>query len=182
MSYADVRPGDELSYAPPRGNVLLLSCMDLRLTDNIVHFMNHDNLENRYDHVIFAGAALGALGAPGAVDEHGNSIEHEFCQWKRVFFQHLGAAIALHKVEDIYILEHRNCGAYTKVFHVCKDFNDSPAQQRQEAECHLKYVKRLEDEIDRWAKDQTPRPKLRVHKFLMGLRGEVTVLGSPSKK
>jgi len=176
MSYSDVRPGDDLSYAPPRGNVLLLSCMDLRLTDNIVHFMNHDNLENRYDHVIFAGAALGALGAPGAVDGRGRSIERKFRGWKRAFFQHLEAAIALHQVEDIYILEHRNCGAYSKVFHVCHDFDNSPGHQQAEADCHLKYAKWLERKIKRWASRQATPPKLKVHKFLMGLRGDVTVL------
>ena len=176
MSYADIRIGDDLSYAAPRGNVLLLSCMDLRLTDNIVHFMNHDNLENRYDHVIFAGAALGALGAPGARDADGKPIEREFRPWKKVFLQHLGAAIALHEIEDVYILEHRNCGAYSKVFHVCKDFDNSPSQQRLEAELHLQYAQLLQDEIEEWARSQRPRPKLNIHKFLMGLRGDVTVL------
>ncbi len=44
------------SYDLPQDNVLLVTCMDLRLIDDIVDFMNHDNLRNRYDHVVFAGA------------------------------------------------------------------------------------------------------------------------------
>lgn len=36
----------------------MISCMDLRLTDNILSFLNFDNLHNRYDHVILAGASL----------------------------------------------------------------------------------------------------------------------------
>ena len=40
-------------------NVLLLSCMDLRLLDEIVAYMDGRNLTDRYDHVILAGAAWG---------------------------------------------------------------------------------------------------------------------------
>ena len=44
---------------PPRKQVLMLSCMDLRLIDNITTFMNEGNLQNRYDQLIYAGAAMG---------------------------------------------------------------------------------------------------------------------------
>ena len=97
------------SYPPPAGNVLLVTCMDLRLLEEIVEFMAHDNLGNRYDHVVFAGSALGALGAPGAKDKKGKKIDVSY--WKKAFFDHLGAAIKLHNVQDVYILEHRDCGA-----------------------------------------------------------------------
>lgn len=36
---------------PPRKNALLLSCMDQRLLDETVQFMNELNLHNRYDQV-----------------------------------------------------------------------------------------------------------------------------------
>jgi hypothetical protein len=167
----------DLSYQPPRGNVLLLSCMDLRLLDDIVKFMNHDNLANRYDHVVFAGAALGALGAPGAKDEHGKPLD--FSHWKRAFEDHLGAAVKLHNISDVYILEHRNCGAYYKVFHVSDDFQDSDDDQRKEEECHFNYATLLEKEIATWA--NKAGVELRTHKFLMDLRGEVVVLQAPRK-
>lgn len=174
---AQLHPKHDISYAPPRGNVLLLSCMDLRLLDEIVAFMNHDNLANRYDHVVFAGAALGALGAPGAKDEHGKPIDVSY--WRRVFFDHLRRAIELHDVKDVYILEHRNCGAYYKVFHVCEDFGNSEAERAAEAECHGNYATLLEGEITAWASQEGVA--LRTHKFLMGLRGEVSVLSAPPK-
>jgi len=109
------------SYPPPLGNVLLLSCMDLGLLDNTLAFMNHGNLTNRYDHVILAGASLGALGGGGG----------EFAHWRQTFFDHLGAACELHAVEDVYILEHRHCGAYHKVFQVVPDFGDSVAEKKK---------------------------------------------------
>jgi hypothetical protein len=57
-----MRPEFDISYAPARGPVLLLSCMDLWLMDEVSQFMAHDGLVNQYDHVIMAGAALGAFG------------------------------------------------------------------------------------------------------------------------
>lgn len=167
----------DISYHPPKGQVLLLSCMDPRLLDEIVRFMDHDNLRNRYDHVVFAGAALGALGAPGATDENGNLAD--FSYWKDVFFDQLGAAIRLHNVEHIYIVEHRNCGAYDKVFHVCQGFDNSREQRREERKLHLKYARQLEQEIKSWSKGKA---KLTVHKFLMELRGNVRVLGKRRKR
>jgi hypothetical protein len=97
--------------------------MDLRFLDEITGFMNHDNLANRYDHVILAGAAFGALGAPGGKDECGNALEMP--HWKETFFNHLFAAIKLHDISDVYILQHRNCGAFHKFFHITKDFTDN---------------------------------------------------------
>ncbi len=162
----------DTSYLPPRGTVLLLTCMDLRLLDEIIQFMNHDNLVNRYDHVVFAGAALGALGAPCA--------KSDFSHWKKTFFDHLGAAVELHRVEDVYILEHRNCGAYHRVFEACPNYGDSEKEQAAEEACHLKYAELLQQEIETWAKQLGI--KLRVTKFLMDLRGQVTLLSKPKPK
>ena len=54
--YPDVR-----AYALPEKNVLVISCIDLRLTDNLLEFLHHDNLINRYDHVAIAGTSLTAF-------------------------------------------------------------------------------------------------------------------------
>ena len=168
----------DVSYPPARGTVLLLTCMDLRLLDDIVQFMDHDNLGNRYDHIVFAGAALGALGAPGAKDACGTEVDYS--HWKKAFEDHLGAAVDLHHVEDVYILEHRNCAAYHKVFHVCREFGESKKEQADEEACHLKYAELLQKEIEVFAK--TRGIKLRVTKFMMGLRGTVTLLPKPKEK
>lgn len=154
----------ELAYPPPRGNVLLLGCMDLRLLDETVHFMSHDNLTNRYDHVIFAGAALGALG--------GN--QSELAHWKKCFFDHLGLACELHNVADVYIIEHRNCGAYARLLGEEGFFGDSKAEQRRETLCHRRYANALKKEVDTWAKAH--HRTLGVRSFLMDLRGHMTLL------
>lgn len=155
-------------YDPPQDNVLLVTCMDLRLLDNIVAFMNHDNLCNRYDHVVFAGAALGAMGAPGGKDKHG--LPDERPAWHVTFEHHLGAAVSLHQVKDVYILEHRGWGAYNKVFHIFKEEEGAEVA----LEWHAHYAQLLEEFIDNWSTANSW--PLRIHKFIMDLRGDVTML------
>jgi hypothetical protein len=88
-------------HTSPRKSVLLLSCMDLRLLDNLVTFMNFENLDNRYDQFILAGAAAGAMQMPS---------------WHKAFFDHLVLAVGLHQIKYVYIVEHRDCGAYVEFF------------------------------------------------------------------
>lgn len=157
-------PTHDMSYPPARGPVLLLSCMDPRLLDNTAMFMNHDNLENRYDQVILAGASLGALG--GCLPEYSH--------WKKTFFDHLAGAVDLHRIEDVYILEHRHCGAYHQIFKVHPEFDDTPAGMEAEAALHLKYAQILTGEIEEWASARNL--KLCVKSFLMDMRGTVSIL------
>jgi hypothetical protein len=79
----------------------------LRLLDNTVTFMNRLNLQNRYDHLILAGAAMGAR-------QLETDVGKAKLPWKGVFFDHLTAAIdVLHReIKDIFLLEHFDCGAY----------------------------------------------------------------------
>ncbi|MFN0053775.1 MAG: hypothetical protein ACKV0T_16470 [Planctomycetales bacterium] len=92
---------------PPRKNVLLLSCMDQRLLDDTVRFMNSLNLHNRYDQVALAGGAMGALQLP---DPDLPAPK----RWQGVFELHLDKAInVLHRpIGDVFLLDHLDCGAY----------------------------------------------------------------------
>lgn len=152
----------DTTYPPARGPVLLLTCMDLRLLDEVVQFMDHDGLTNRYDHVILAGAALGGLG--------GGSKKHR--HWKKTFFNHLKIAHQLHHIKDVYIIEHRDCGAYREFLGDKGTFTDSEAGK--ERKCHCKYAKKLARKIKDWAKENDW--KLGVRAFLMDLRGDVSQL------
>ena len=102
----------DFTYPPPRKHVLLLTCMDLRLLDDTVSFMDRYNLTNRYDHVVFAGASLGVLRLSSPPMDSGSRSSGSV--WKDVFFHHLQLAIDVldRKITDIFILEHRDCGAY----------------------------------------------------------------------
>ena len=85
--------------AAGHADVLLLSCMDYRLMDEVSAYMQGRGLKDAYDHVILAGASLGAL-----TDKRPD--------WGRTFFQHLDVAIQLHKVKKVMVVDHRDCGAY----------------------------------------------------------------------
>ena len=165
MSLIHVGSEHDTSYSPARGSVLLLSCMDLRLLNEIVQFMDHDGLTNRYDHVILAGAALGA--SAGKSDERRH--------WKKTFFDHVQIAYDLHHIQDVYILEHRDCGAYQTFLGKKGEFDDT--QLEEEANCHRKFARALRKEIATWADEA--RVKLRVTSFLMDLRGLVSLLDPP---
>lgn len=96
---------------PPRNQVFLLSCMDLRLLDDTVRFMNRLNLQNRYDQLCLAGVSMGAMRLPAVEATAG---QPQPLTWKSVFFAHLDAAINLLRrdIKDIFLLEHLDCGAY----------------------------------------------------------------------
>src|SRR5262245_58173974 len=78
---------------------LLLSCMDFRLMDDIERYMSGRGLRDKYDHIVLAGASLGA-------------ITHKYRAWNKTFWQHLDIAIQLHAIHTVVVLDHRDCGAY----------------------------------------------------------------------
>lgn len=82
---------------------LLLTCMDYRYPQAIVTYMDCQGYNLDYDHVILAGASLGAV-----LDEEPHLKPH----WHDTFFDHIDVAIDLHSIEVVYILDHRDCGAY----------------------------------------------------------------------
>jgi hypothetical protein len=127
--------------------------------------MDHDGLTNRYDHVIMAGAALGAMGGGPAKLKH----------WHETFIDHLSAAYKLHHIKDVYILEHRDCGAYREFLKAPGTFDDD--EDEKEAECHRTYANMLHKVIEDWATKK--RTKLHVKAFLMDLRGRVSLLAPP---
>lgn len=78
-----------------KADVLLLTCMDFRFFVKISNLMKGV----KYDHVILAGAALGAV-VPGKD------------AWHQTFLDHVDLAVKLHEVPAVLVMEHRDCGAY----------------------------------------------------------------------
>ncbi|SOD92816.1 carbonic anhydrase [Spirosoma fluviale] len=174
-------------YKVPLHNVLLISCMDLRLLDNIIHFMEHENLINRYDQYIMAGASIGALVGTADADDELKNIQ-DYKGWETGLLQHVDLAIQLHNIKDIYILEHRNCGAY-KAF--LKDGLGDYEEHGydKEFEDHKRYAQRLSNRLVKYLKKHTAKPQknldepdlqhdlaINVHGFLMDIRGDVRLL------
>ena len=152
-------------YPVPRKNVLLLSCMDLRVMSELSVFMDRDNLTNRYDHLIVAGAGLGLV-----LGEDDKTYQ----PWSDSFFLHLKISLELHHPEDVYIVEHRACGAY-KLIH--DEFTNSSSEQEDERTLHRAKARKAAKKIKKWCADNPledgTHANLRIMTFLMDLRGQI---------
>jgi carbonic anhydrase len=144
---AAVSPGN--ARAAGGTDVFLLSCMDFRLMDDIERYMAGRGLRDKYDHVILAGASLGA-------------ITDKFPAWNKTFWEHLDIAIKLHNIHTVMIMDHRDCGAYKVVL------GEAHAKDsKTEKDTHSAQLKKLKDMIAK------KYPKLKVETLLMGLDGKV---------
>jgi len=135
-------------------DILLLTCMDFRLMDSVEHYMEERGLRHKYDHIVLAGASLGAL-------------TDKYPAWNRTFWDHLAVAIQLHDVKKVVVMDHRDCGAYKAI--LGEDLAPDPAR---EADVHRDHLDRLASAI----KDK--HPGLQVETLLMALDGSVEALGN----
>lgn len=128
---------------------LLLSCMDFRLMDDVERYMSGRGLTDKYDHIVLAGASLGA-------------ITKKFPAWNKTFWEHLDIAIKLHSTHKVIVMDHRDCGAYKVV--LGEDFAKDP---EKETAVHATQLKNLGALIKK------KHPKLEVELLLMALDGTV---------
>ena len=152
----------------PKKNIIVISCIDLRLTDDLLNFLHFDNLANRYDHFALAGTSISTgatrdaqkkLFKPEALEQY-NSFAH----WKQSLYDHIAIAISLHDIKDVYIVEHEDCGAYRAFL---KDAAFSSWEE--EVKCHKKFAVALSKEIQ-------VQYKLNIHCFMIDIRGNVKLL------
>jgi carbonic anhydrase len=133
----------------PATDALLLCCIDYRLVDETERYMTRRGLRNKYDQVILAGAALGALSP-------------QYPAWGTTFWDHLGLAIELHQIHKVMLMDHRDCGAYKVI--LGEDLSKDPAR---ETTVHAGKLKELATAIVK------KHPKLEVELLLMALDGKV---------
>ena len=134
-------------------DALLLSCMDYRLMDDIERYMSGRGLRDKYDHIVLAGASLGA-------------ITDKYPAWNETFWEHLDIAISLHDIRTVILLDHRDCGAYKVILG-----EQRVADARTEKDTHVVQLKQLKSQIN------TKHPKLAVEMLLMSLDGKVESIG-----
>jgi len=141
-----------IGWAAGDVDALLLSCMDYRLVAATGTWMAKRGLKGKYDHVVLAGASLGA-------------ITDKFPDWNKTFWQHLDVAIDLHHVHRAIILDHRDCGAYKVILgeDCCKD-------PKKEKDLHTEKLRELRKQIS------DKHPKLGVELALMDLKGKVETI------
>jgi hypothetical protein len=125
---------DLVGYADKEAPVLLLTCMDFRFFVMIAKIMEVVGLAGKYDHVILAGAALGAV----VLQEPAEPA------WHQTFFDHVELAKELHKIKYVLVMEHRDCGAYGP-----EGFNllVPPFSEETERRVHGEQVDKLQEKI-----------------------------------
>lgn len=128
-------------------DIFLLSCMDFRLLDDIVNFMDKNCQTNNYDQYISAGASLG----------YNQNI---FPEWKKSIENHIDLSIKLHNIKKIYIIDHMNCGAYKKIY-------NNNLSNEEEYKLHIENIYECINKL------KTKYPHLEYKGFIMDLKGKV---------
>jgi len=142
----------QMASAAEEVEALLLTCMDYRLVDKTGRYMDGRGLRNKYDHVILAGASLGAL-------------TEKYPSWNQTFWEHLSVAIDLHKIRKVIVMDHRDCGAYKVILG-----EDLAKNRSKETEVHRTKLRELKKKISE------KHSKLEVELLLMSLDGKVEAI------
>jgi carbonic anhydrase len=129
---------------------VVLSCMDFRLMDDVGVYLDGRGLKNNYDHLILAGASLGA-------------VTSNYPHWGQAFFEHLGLAIKLHNVHRAILIDHRDCGAYRLIF-------GKDTKGEEEKKLHATQLHHLAKLI------HEKHQKLTIETYLMDLDGKVETI------
>lgn len=137
------------AMASGHADAILLSCMDFRLIDDLAILLNQMQYHDAYDHVILAGAALGA-------------VHPQFEAWHQVFWDHVGLAVTLHGVREILVIDHRDCGA-AKLALGEAAIADPVAEMAAHTAVFTQFTTAAHDRF----------PELQVRGFLMNLDGTV---------
>ena len=143
---------DRVANAAGNTEALLLSCMDFRLMDDVERYMATRGLRDKYDHIVLAGAALGA-------------VTDKYPAWNKTFWDHVGLAVDLHHIHKVIVMDHRDCGAYKVI--LGEDFAKDPAREKR---VHSEKLKELAKLIKK------QHPKLEVELLLMSLDGKVELI------
>jgi carbonic anhydrase len=141
------------ALASGKTEALVLSCMDYRLIDDVESFMAGRGMRGKYDHVVLAGASLGA-------------VTEKFPAWNQTFWEHLGIAIKLHHIHSVIIVDHRDCGAYKVILGA-----DHAKTREAETNAHAEQLAQLKKAI------LEKHPDLKVETHLMSLNGKVEEIG-----
>ena len=126
---------------------LALTCIDYRLVDDGVRFIDGLGLTKNFDQVALAGASLAA-------------VSDKFPSANKAFWDQLDIAASLHHVKKLVVLDHRDCGAYKVAFG--KDYAPNPPQEDAQ---HKRVMEKLKVEL------LAMHPDLTSEYYLMALDG-----------
>jgi carbonic anhydrase len=179
---AGVAVGTYTYPATSGANVLVLGCIDPRFSELLSSFLiNYKDVQFTYDLFITAGSSLGvnqsyntdgtqrtdnttgtaypqnllAVTGSGKVGKLGH-------KWGPSFFDHLAVAVSVHKISEVWVFDHLDCGAYKAI-----KFGNF-ALPDLDPEPHVPELQKLQGYI------KTRQPSLAFKGFIMDMNGGIT--------
>ncbi len=140
-----------LSSFAASGNyeAMVVGCIDPRLQEPVRKYLVGRQLNGKYSHFVFAGAAIGAV-APA------------FRDWHKAFWDNLDATIKLHNIKRVIAIDHRDCGAAKIAYG-----DEAVASASAETMTHRKALALFRKEVNE------RQSKLAVETGLMALNGKI---------
>ena len=88
---------------------MVLSCIDPRFQPIVFNYLKKRKLSGKYSSFTIAGSAIGVTA-------------NKFKKWHKTFWDNLETSIKLHKINNLIVINHRDCGA-AKIINGDKIFN-----------------------------------------------------------
>ncbi len=127
---------------------LAITCIDYRLVDADMRFLDGKHLDHDYDQVSLAGASLAG-------------VSDKFPTSNAAFWDHINISKQLHHIKEVIVLDHRDCGAFKVAFG--SDYKGHGAAETAQHKAVMEQVK---------AKLATTHPDLSSQFYLMALNGK----------
>ena len=144
MAFPSLGFGAEGNY-----EAMLLNCIDPRMPEPTIKYMEGRKMVGKYSQFTIAGASIGVV-APA------------FKHWSEAFWENLGASIQLHRISKVIVMNHRDCGAAGIAYGA-----EKVANAQVETETHKAALM----EFKKQANER--QPKLAVELGLMSIDGKV---------
>lgn len=129
--------------------VLLISCIDFRLRDEVETLMEKIGLLDHYDEVVLPGASVALAG-------------EKYPHWVTAAAEAIKIAKDMHGFKQIIILDHKDCGAFKAAYG-----NDKMSDPGLEESAHKDQMKKA------MALIHHKFPDLKVYVYIMGIDGKV---------
>jgi hypothetical protein len=130
-------------------DAMLLTCIDPRMPEPTIKYMEGRHMAGQYSQFSIAGASIGVV-AP------------VFKDWAPAFWGNLASSIELHHIPKVIAMNHRDCGAAKIAYGAAKVANEKIETQTHKAAL-LEFKKQV----------GIRQPKLKVELGLMALNGTV---------
>ena len=88
---------------------MVLSCIDPRFQSKVFNYLKRKKLTGKYSSFTIAGGGIGVTA-------------NRFKKWHSTFWDNLATSIKLHKITNLIVINHNDCGA-AKIVNGKKKFN-----------------------------------------------------------